>query len=393
MDELDALRGMRTTLAEQENPDRLALRTNWRRPAPARRSRRGLKISMVSVAATAAVVGGSVAAISMTSDGKPSTGETPVLGNALLVAATNAQKAPDGAYWHTSYIAGHIDGVGTKANHYKVDSQVRYQAWTDKQGNRASNMSDGGRPLTAEDERKWEAAGSPKEVTVPVDGGDGVVFMNPMPPRKSLTGFRPDTDWRYFGLTPQQVAALPTDAKALENYLLDLKGDWKAFAPKRENAPMRNLKGTQLNRALSDVASSLLAEAPSPPKVRAAAFRMLAGLPGLKTEGTGTDPLGRTGTVVSLPVGSTTPLGIYTAPKQLGTYRRQWIIDPASGLLLATRDLVMTPPHGSKKLPPGDDGKPRSLEVKDMPDRFHKPGEMVAYEAYEVTEWTDKKPS
>lgn len=30
MDELDALRQVRTTLAREENPDRLALRINWR---------------------------------------------------------------------------------------------------------------------------------------------------------------------------------------------------------------------------------------------------------------------------------------------------------------------------------------------------------------------------
>ena len=30
MDELDALRQLRTTLAHEENPDRLALRVDWR---------------------------------------------------------------------------------------------------------------------------------------------------------------------------------------------------------------------------------------------------------------------------------------------------------------------------------------------------------------------------
>lgn len=291
---------MRTTLAEQENPDRLALRTNWRRPAPARRSRRGLKISMVSLAATAAVVGGSVAAISMTSDGKPSTGETPVLGNALLVAATNAQKAPDGAYWHTRYVHGEINAVGkTRAKHYKVDAQQRYEAWIDKSGRWSGAMEDFGRPLTADDRRKWEAAGSPKEVAIPVDGQEGVVFMNPMTPPKKPTGLRAETGREYFGLTPQQVVALPTEAKALEDYLLDLKGDWRVVSTESKPEPMRALKGAERNRALSDVGGSLLGQAPAPPKVRAAAFRMLATLPGIKTGGRATDPLGRTGTMIS----------------------------------------------------------------------------------------------
>jgi hypothetical protein len=92
---------------------------------------------------------------------------------------------------------------------------------------------------------------------------------------------------------------------------------------------------------------------------------------------------------VSLPLDTTTPLGLYTAPKQLGTYRRQFIVDPAGGSLLAIRDLVATPPHGGLKLPPGDRGEPRSLKAGDMPDRFHRPGELAAYQAFEIAEWTD----
>lgn len=118
-----------------------------------------------------------------------------------------------------------------------------------------------------------------------------------------------------------------------------------------------------------------------------------ATLPGVKAEGKTTDPLGRPGTVISLPVETTIPLGFYTAPKQLGAYRRQWIINHGNGTLLAMRDLVATPPHGSRKLPPGDDGKPRRLTVESQPDRFHKPHEVSEYEAYEVAEWTDAAPN
>jgi len=66
---------------------------------------------------------------------------------------------------------------------------------------------------------------------------------------------------------------------------------------------------------------------------------------------------------------TTISLGLYTAPKQLGTYCRQWIINPGNGTLLAMRDVVATPPHGSRNLPPGADGKPRRLTVGSQPDR------------------------
>ncbi|MFC6879189.1 MULTISPECIES: hypothetical protein [Actinomadura] len=86
------------------------------------------------------------------------------------------------------------------------------------------------------------------------------------------------------------------------------------------------------------------------------------------------------------------PLGLFTVPKQLGTYRRQWIVDPANGTLLAIRDLVAKPPHGSRPLPPGDNGRPRSLKAANMPDRFHRPGELASYEVFEVSEWTNAEP-
>ena len=405
MDELDALRQMRTALAREENPDRLALRTNWRSGHPPCR-RRSIKIPMMSMVATAAVVAGAVAVVSLTSDGDGagpnrigSTGRPRAQGNVLLVAATNVRNEPAGTYWHTTRVDGKIYAVGkSAADHYKIESRMRYDDWTDRSGRWCFAPQDlPARPWTAEDKRKWQRAGSPTRVQVPTEEGMGVLFLDGMKtspmcrPSDGMKGSRSrrSTQREFFGMTLKQVAALPTTPERLENALLGLRGDWEAYAPNVTKRPMRTLQGDERVRALSEVAGTLLARAPTPPAVRAAAFRMLATLPGVRAEGTATDPLGRPGTVVSLPVETTVPLGLYTAPKQLGTYRRQWIIDPGSGTLLAIRDLVATPPHGSRELPPGDDGKPRRLTVANMPDRFHKPGEVAAYEAYEMTEWTD----
>ena len=88
---------------------------------------------------------------------------------------------------------------------------------------------------------------------------------------------------------------------------------------------------------------------------------------------------------------TTTPLGLYTAPKQLGTYRRQWIINPANGTLLAIRDLVATPPHGSRRSPRETTASPAVSTVESQPDRFSKPGDVSEYETYEVR-WTDTAP-
>ncbi|WP_141580608.1 CU044_5270 family protein [Actinomadura sp. WMMA1423] len=403
MDEIDALRQMRTGLAVEEPPERLAARIDWRDGAGARprpRSRRRLRIQLVSVAATAAVAAGTVAVVVSTGDGDPSgdprvENTVPLNGNVLLVAATNAAKAPTGKYWHTRTVMGEIYAVGKSAEkHYKVDSRQGNETWTDRNGlSRNTHFDLQGLPVTPRDKQRWQAAGSPSWVHVPdPEGGGGQVDLD-MSPQQGGEAPWPASVEKFYGMTPGQIAALPTEPKALEGVLLGLKGHWHAVSKDGEKEePIRALRGQERVRALSDLAGELLSEQPAPPKVRAAVFRMLSGMPGVRPEGRTTDPLGRAGTAVSLPLKTTTPLGLFTAPKQLGTYRRQFIVDPATGSLLAIRDLVATPPHGSRPLPPGDDGRPRSLRAQDMPDRFHKPGEMAAYRAFEITEWTNTPP-
>lgn len=398
MDEIDALRGMRTALAEEEGLERLALRTDWRN-GPRERPRRGLRMPVIAVAATAAVAAGAVTVVVLRpgGDAPPAPHGTTAItpGNALLVAATNAQKAPGGRYWHTKTVMGDIYAVGrSAANHYKIDSRQGSEAWIGRDGKgRVSHLELTDVPLTAQDRTKWEAAGSPAMVDIPnPEGPDDTVVLDMSPQNPNAHYWMPSDD-RYFGMTAARIAELPTDAKALEKALLGLKGHWHAVSKDGEKEePIRALRGRERTRALSEVAGTLLSTAPAPPAVRAAVFRLLADLPGVKAEGPATDPLGRRGMAVSLPLKTTAPLGLFTAPKQLGTYRRQFIVAPDAGSLLAIRDLVVTPPHGSRPLPPGDDGKPRSLKARNMPDRFHKPGEMVAYQAFEVAEWTDANP-
>ncbi|CNE67220.1 Uncharacterised protein [Mycobacterium tuberculosis] len=407
MDEIDALRQMRTGLAVEEPPERLARRIDWRdgggaRPRPRPHPRRRFRIQLVSVAATAAVAAGTIAVVSVVSEGdgdpsnRPGARKTvPLQGNALLVAATNALKAPTGKYWHTRTVMGEIYAVGkSAANHYKVDSRQGNESWTGPDGRTLTGHLDfTDVPVTAQDRRKWEAAGSPKKAHIPDPEGAGSAVFLDMAPQKPQPRWWPEDDTDFDGMTMKQVTRLPTEPEALKNTLLGLKGHWHAVSSDGEKAePIRALRGQERVRALSDVAGDLLSTAPTPPKVRAAVFRMLADLPGVKPEGRTTDPLGRTGTVVSLPLATTAPLGLFTAPRQLGTYRRQFIIDPATGSLLAIRDLVARPPHGSRKLPTGDDGKPRALRAQDMPDRFHKPGEIAAYRAFQIAEWTNTQP-
>ncbi|MEW2354704.1 CU044_5270 family protein, partial [Spirillospora sp. NPDC029432] len=365
-----------------------------RRPRHELRVRRGFAVPLASLAATAAVAAGAVAVVSQP-DGAPEEKAVAQGGNVLLVAAANAQKAPAGKYWHVKRVSGEIYAVGgSAADHYKVDSRQGGEGWAERGGKAIwAHIEYSDVPLTPEDARKWRAAGSPKWANIPnSEGGDEQMKLDMATPTQQGTPAWYPADDRYFGLTAAQIAALPTEPAALERSLLDLKGDWHAYSESRQSEPIRALRGPERVRALSEVTRTLLSTAPAPPKVRAAAFRMLAAQPGVRAEGRVTDPAGRPGTAVSLPLETTVPLGLYTAPKQLGTYRRQLIVDPAAGTLLAVRDLVATPPKGSRKLPAGDDGRPRSLKAENMPDRFHRPGELAGYEVYQVTEWTNAEP-
>ncbi|MBO2460112.1 CU044_5270 family protein [Actinomadura violacea] len=401
MDEIDALRGMRTALAEDESPDALASRIRWRAgtgsPAPEsapRPLRRRLRLPLAG--GLAAVLAAGAAAIVMTQPGSDAPEHvTPLVeGNVLLVAATNAEKAPLGAYWHTRSISGDIYAVGGSAkNFYKVDSRQGNESWTGRDGSGETfHLDPPDVPLTAQDAQKWRAAGSRRMVRVPdPEGAVGSVYLD-MAGTGPAGPFPVSPGDLAYGLTPARLDRLPTEPKALESALLDLKGDWHAYTATAKKEPIRALRGQERIRALSEVTIALLSTAPAPPKVRAAAFRMLAAQPGVRAGGRTADPLGRSGTVISLPLKTTVPLGLYTAPKQLGTYTRELIVDPARGMLLAVQDLVATPPKGGRPLPPGDDGKPRSLAAKNMPDRFSRPGDLASYQAFEVAQWTDQAP-
>ncbi|OLT32564.1 hypothetical protein BJF79_08355 [Actinomadura sp. CNU-125] len=394
MDEIDVLRGMRTALAEEEHPEVLAGRVDWRNAPSAPVARRSLSRPRLAIPLVGVVAAGAAAAVALV-PGDGAGGEVRAEpGNMLLVAAENAEKTPTGEYWHTETVLGEIYAVGESAkNHYRVDSRQRIVRWSSVDGTgRQTNVDEADRPLTSEDMRKWRAAGAPKMVEVPnyETGGPDPLLLS-----MTYDGAGPamPLDDEYFGLSAKEIEALPTEAGALRDVLLGLEGDWHAYtSDDTGKEPIRALEGAERTRALSEVAGELLSTAPAPPKVRAAAFRLLAELPGVKAGGEATDRMGRRGTVVSLPLETTMPLGLYTAPKQLGTYTRQWIIDPEKGALLAIRDLVATPPKGSRPLPPGDLGQQRSLDAEDMPDRFHKPGELAGYRLFAVAEWTDERP-
>lgn len=131
-----------------------------------------------------------------------------------------------------------------------------------------------------------------------------------VPPGYYLTGEKP--------LSAKQIAALPTCPATLQQAL---------------STP--GLSAADQNYAVFSAAGRLLFEMPSPPKLRGAALRVLAALPGTRIRSGVKDPIGRIGTEVSITTTRTTTLGMSTT----------YIIDTASGRLLSST--IRGPKSGS----------------------------------------------
>ncbi|MFK4088925.1 CU044_5270 family protein [Kribbella sp. NPDC020789] len=180
----------------------------------------------------------------------------------------------------------------------------------------------GYRPATPADEAKWRAQGAPtswgqSELTDPITMAPSEPVVNKMsfedvPPGYYVSGTKP--------LTAQQIAALPTDPVKLRAVLA--RG-----ASTRSN--------TALDYAVYTAAGRLLFEAPSPPKLRGAALRVLSMIRGVTIQPNVKDPLGRVGTRITFKTdfGRLEP---GPTPTLFSNGQVEYIIDPVHGRLLAS---------------------------------------------------------
>jgi hypothetical protein len=206
-----------------------------------------------------------------------------LLAAAAVVAKTTV--ASLGEYWHTSM---QVYDVGTTSDH---SDAVDLSDWIARDPNGQS----------------WYSMSSPKGHSLLVPAGT---------PSNDPYHTRFDVLDRF--LSFDETQQLPADPPELEAYLL-------AISPHHAGLPPVSVSD-RLFEAAVDVADT-----PAPPTVRAAAFRLLAGLPGLTSLGPVTDPLGRTG------------VGIENSYS--GDDTEELIVDPGTGSLLALEDLSTVDGH------------------------------------------------
>jgi hypothetical protein len=287
------------------------------------------------------------------------------LRNLLLVAAERTMGTPatGGRYWVSKVESGTLLEVGTDNGRYAIMGRTEETSWhTVRRDDRAVHYQRwvGAAPASDEDRAAWKRAGSPsrwlKDESCPAYGsytaGPGAT--------RTVVG-KPEASTFLIGgdyITAAQVRDLPTDPVRLEAWLVDSL---------RRSSP--GLTAAELSKGIFDSMLNLLYQAPNTPAVRAAAYRLLAVLPGLRDLGTVTDPLGRAGNAVTLVTNEEEP-GVKQADTG-GAREVRLIFDPESGQPLASETRVLLPQDYLRWVPAGA---------------------VFDYEAVLETRWTDEVP-
>jgi hypothetical protein len=170
----------------------------------------------------------------------------------------------------------------------------------------AATQSLGAQPASPADAAAWRRAGSPASW---IAWYDRTVRITAAPGRRYLAGPRPLTSKRL-------DITLPTNPAQLKAFYLD------------HQALFHNA-GTPNEIVSEDAVGTMLPGSMSTPAVRAAAFRVLASLPGVQIKPDVPDPAGQSGTAVFL--------------GQTGPTVTLLIVDPATSAALCIEDVAQQP--------------------------------------------------
>jgi hypothetical protein len=237
----------------------------------------------------------------------------------LLAAAHTAETTTEtGAYWHFKTLTTSGLRLGPKQRPYVMTVRDLTETWVVRSGQAWQGTRElPKKPASPQDAAAWKADGSPtswnlgrgdtvsgKKIIEYLKGTPGSVGKVP-PPNKFFVCEN--------ALSFKEIEALPSTVPALRSRL-------KGYLSKNDDSPIA--KG-HLESFLTTCLGSLLSEAPAPPKVRGAAYRALAEMPGVTIEGKVTDELGRRGIAL-----------VFTGPRAVDpTYRL--VIDPQKALVLS----------------------------------------------------------
>ncbi|MFF3558543.1 CU044_5270 family protein [Streptomyces sp. NPDC002574] len=257
----------------------------------------------------------------------------------LLSAARKAETSvAEGTYWQTTTRSEHLDVTEAKGRIFAVRSTSTDEWSVGVRPGTGSLMVTGldaaTGPRTAADAARWHAAGSPRSIEVKVSkaNGPGRFGVTMGTGRRPLV-LRTNVDDKIYAVGPNNVTykdlrALPSTSGELRRYLERLYA--------RDNGADT---GTGNRSAWMLRQAADLVTMPVKPGVRAAAYRVMAGLPGVRVTGSVTDPLGREGVGVDFPV---------TYRTALGTTRQRLVVDPSTGAMLSDEVVLVEPSAQAK---------------------------------------------
>lgn len=244
----------------------------------------------------------------------------------MLAAAQRAADAPAGGrFWHAE---GEIRLVFTRdhrGHRYTLVARHPTSTWTpsDRRDGIGVSTEDAAtlRPLTAADAGAYQRDGSPQPNENP-DPDLGVSVPQP-PNGPELAG-----DSIYEG----DPAALPTEPLAMRQAMLTWVRD-RGGLPANPQAWL-----------FREAAYLLSAEVKALPRqTRAAIYRMLAGLPGVRSLGRVKDALGRPALAVAMT----------ETTARLGTLEWRLYLSPTQDLLMGTQAIVVQPGKNNQRIAPG----------------------------------------
>lgn len=296
-------------------------------PRQARRPvrRRLLSISVTAAALAAAVVAGGTLVGNEPERPAPDTDTSTA--RQVLLAAANAAAGTEasGRYWHvrTQY-GGPAAGSGGNGP-FMMITDAGSESWYSPTGQDPSvtigNIEFSTRPFTPADRPAWEKAGYAETAASPL-----ATRWNGVPTL-------------YFAgdlISVSDLLALPTDPAALKAWLVD-----------RFHANPPEAHTDQTDWLVQEVVQ-LLADLPASPGTRAAAYQVLADLPGFRVL-TAAELPGGSGVGVARP----TSFGPVGDAVRSGPMEHQVVIDPDTGLLLAQQYVLADPGDEDNPLPVG----------------------------------------
>ncbi|MEW2288558.1 CU044_5270 family protein [Streptomyces sp. NPDC047841] len=250
----------------------------------------------------------------------------------LLSAAKKAETSAEATYWQTTTRSQYTDVAEANGRLFalRVTSTEEWSVGVRPgTGSLAvSGLNSVTEPRTAADRARWHAAGSPRKVETGTSTTSGAFKHSFVMGTGRPTVMRTNTDDKIYALGPDNVSykelrALPSTDGALRHYLE------KLYAQDDSADNDTSGRSTWMLRQAGNLVTM-----PVKPAVRAAAYRVMADLPGVRVVGRVTDTLGREGVGIEPPDTYQTPLG---------TTRQRLVFDPATGAMLSDQYLLVKP--------------------------------------------------